>query len=310
MNFKRDPRWEALYGDVSLKDFVDTKIPLIRWKKEVNQDIKNVFEVIHKLLIHSYYEYLFIDTAVIRSFQVFEMALKIRYKEINITAWDSKRPLVKLIEWFRTRDYFERQDREFFEYVRSTRNYLSHPERHNIAGSMWFHWIETTVDLINDLYEDIELRKRRRTIADDLLKSMSNFSVNGAKLKLMDQEILIYKSADVLVNNWENTISAYISLLPVFDVTTTKPRVPLILYVQTDNLDFTSNRIDFVDHTGNPGFLTSDLDDPELELINEIRQNIALDEHYIAINASLHFDAGIAMQRIWRRIRFENETNG
>jgi hypothetical protein len=175
---------------------------------------------------------------------------------------------------------------------------------------MWFHWIETTVDLINDLYEDIELRKVRRTVADGLLKNMSNFSVNGAKLKLIDQEILIYKSADVLVNSWESTISAYIGLLPVFDVTTTKPRVPLILYVQTDSLDLTSTKIELVDQSGNPGFLTSDLENYEMKLINEIRQKIALDDHYIAINASLHFDVAIEMQRIWRRIRFENEISG
>jgi hypothetical protein len=310
MNLERDPRWEIFFGDISLTDFAKSKIPLIRWRKDVNQGIKDAFKVVQKLLILSYYEYLFVDTAVNRSLQLFEMALKIRYKEINNTQWKSKGRLVEIIEWFRSRDYFERDDEEFLNHVRSTRNHLSHPERHTIAGGMWFHWIETTVDLINDLYEDIELRKVRRTVADGLLKNMSNFSVNGAKLKLIDQEILIYKSADVLVNSWESTISAYIGLLPVFDVTTTKPRVPLILYVQTDSLDLTSTKIELVDQSGNPGFLTSDLENYEMKLINEIRQKIALDDHYIAINASLHFDVAIEMQRIWRRIRFENEISG
>lgn len=304
MNLERDQRW----GDISLSDF-ENKIPMIRWKKNVNQEIKDAFLVIQKLLIHSYYEYLFIDTAVIRSFQIFEMALKIRYKEINIAQWDSKRPLVKLIEWFRTRDYFERQDKEFFEYVRSTRNYLSHPERHNIHG-MWFHWIETTMDLINDLYEDIKQRKIRRTISNGLLRSLYNFSINGMKIKSQNQERLFYNSSSVLINNWAVPVNAYISLLPVFDPNSSEPKFPTILHIELDSFDLTKSSTEFVDGTGNRWLLTADLSMAELNLIAEIKQKIVSDEQYLFNDSSLHFAARSEMQRIWRRIRFEGETNG
>jgi hypothetical protein len=176
---QRDGRWEVFYEDISLPEFV-RKLPSVRFYDEVNQDVKEAFKIIHKLMVHSYYEYLFIDVAVTKALQTFEMALKLRYKELNNKEWNKKSPLEQLIEWFRKRDFFERDDKNYFDHVRGTRNYLSHPERHHFGGSFWFHWISTTIDLINDLYDEVDLRRQRRAITSDIGEKLDTFIINGA----------------------------------------------------------------------------------------------------------------------------------
>lgn len=107
------------------------------------------------------------------------MALKLRFRELNNSEWNKKWSLEQLIEWFRKRDYFETEDKRFFDHVRNTRNYLSHPERHSFAGMASFHWISTAVDLINDLYEDVEMRKQRRLLVRQVMKGFDDFLKQG-----------------------------------------------------------------------------------------------------------------------------------
>lgn len=201
---------------MSLEVFVKEKIPQIQFYKEVNSDVQEAFQVIHSLLVHSYFEYLFVDVAVNRALQVFEMALKLRYKELNDGKnWNKRKTLKSLIAWFSERKYFENDDQDFLDRIRHTRNYLVHPESHTFAGSVGFPWIGSIVDLINDLYEDRTLRVQRKNIEEQIVKDLRNIVSEGARLILPEVEILIYEVPVVLANNRTIPHEYFVGLLPI-----------------------------------------------------------------------------------------------
>jgi hypothetical protein len=227
---------------VSLDEFVTEKIPKIRFLEEVNADVKHAFSVIESLLVHSYFEYLFVDVAVNKALQTFEMALKLRYKEVNNGAeWKKSRTLRHLIAWFKSENYFESDDQEFLDRIRNTRNDLSHPELNGFAGDVGFPWISVIVELINDLYEDRAARMQRKNIRDQMLGNLAKIVSNGARLITPGSEIWIYEAPRVLVNNRTIPHQYFVGLLPVlYD---DMPQEPVILQLVNGHFSIEEDRL-------------------------------------------------------------------
>ncbi|MEO5601095.1 MAG: hypothetical protein ABIR06_09220, partial [Cyclobacteriaceae bacterium] len=72
MEITRHPTWAALYGEITLQEFINRFIPAIKLKTDVNEDVKKSFFIVEKLLIHSYYEYQFLDIAYAKALHIFE----------------------------------------------------------------------------------------------------------------------------------------------------------------------------------------------------------------------------------------------
>ena len=234
----RDSRWNIFYGEISFEDFANDKMSFIEFKKEVNQEIVDSFKIVHKLLIHSYFEYQFIDIAVTKSLHLLEMALKLRYSELN----DGLKPkptlkLPHLLEWFRSRNYFEIDYQPFFDQVRKVRNHLTHPERNNLFGTVGLPWLNTVVDLINDLYEDINLRDDRKAKESEFNESLASFLKIGARIKYLGGETYIYSQGPVVVNNKVNPIQTTFSLFPIFSVNSSTHLQPIIINVNEGHLN-------------------------------------------------------------------------
>lgn len=138
MNLDRHPVWTAFYKDISPSEFVKKVVPAVDFNKDTHQDVVSAFKIIHRLLIYSYYEYEFIDVAVAKAFHTFEMALKLRYKEIKRKEW--KGNLKDLLNWGNKNHLFEISDQGFLDHVRNARNHFSHPERYGFGGSAALHW--------------------------------------------------------------------------------------------------------------------------------------------------------------------------
>lgn len=213
----RHQTWSAFYDEISLAEFKERALPKIRFKKNVHKDIQSAFAIIEKLLGHSYYEYEFLDVAYAKALQTFEMALKLRYKEITEKEWSSKDTLANLIKWFEDRTSFEVENPNFLKHVRHTRNHFSHPSRYGFAGSAGMHLISTVVDLINDMYEDTNARQERISKRKHLLKVVAPFIQNGAVLRIGGLGLLIYKLQVLFVNNKCSPIQCFLLARPIFD---------------------------------------------------------------------------------------------
>lgn len=195
------PTWKALYGDISIDEYQAQMLPKIYFTSNVHEDIQKTFSVIDKLLLHGYFEYEFLDVAVTKSLQAFEMALKLRYEQITLKKWNKHSTLDQLLNYFHSRNYFEFVNPTFIEHIRKSRNALTHPERHGFGGYSGLHWIDTTVDLINDIYEDLPLRLQRFETRKIISKQLAEIVKNGATVKSSEFAGIIFLLDLVFINN-------------------------------------------------------------------------------------------------------------
>jgi hypothetical protein len=288
---KRDRRWEIFYGDISIEEFAHKKLPKFYFKKEVNKEIKESFETVYKLLIHAYFEYVLLDVAVTKALHILEMALKIRYRELNDGQdWNEKRPLKALMDWFQEHHYFESNNPSFLGYVRDIRNYLSHPTRNNLAGTVGLPWVTTVMDLINGLYENIELRKQRWKSTKEFKSNFDNFLKNGARLTLMENTFIVYGCGLVEVDNRQEPALCYIALLPLFDTASTDPKIPFIISYPINLLTFQSQSVELSMGT-NKIVLSNGLSTTESETINSFKLKLNEDMDFRAHESMLLFEA-------------------
>ena len=210
MELKRHSVWGIYdYKASSLDKFIENFVPAMKLRKEVSEDVIKAYKIIKSLIIHSYYEYEFVDLAVSKLLQTFEMALKIRYSELNDEEWPSKKPLAQLMEWFRTREYFEVNHKSLMDHVRNARNAFSHPQNHSFGGIALFHWFDTITDLINDIHEDVEGRKKRFGEVERLNEGIKKIINEGAKLNLVYESHLIYEAGVLFIEEIEG-VSNYL----------------------------------------------------------------------------------------------------
>lgn len=288
---KRDRRWETFYGDISIEDFKDKKLPKFYFKKEVNQEIKESFEIVSKLLTYAYFEYTFLDVAVTKALHMLEMALKIRYRELNEGKdWNEKKPLKALMDWFQEHHYFESNNPSFLNHVREIRNHLSHPIRNNLAGTVGLPWITTVMDLINDLYDNIDLRVERWESTKEFKSNFDSFLKNGAKLTLMEKIFYIYGCGPVAVDNRQEPALCYFTLLPLFDITSTVPKAPFIISYPINWIRLQSQSIE-LSMGANKIVLSNDLSPTESETINSFKTKVNENIDFSAQQSMLLFDA-------------------
>ncbi len=195
MKLERHSVW-SIYDDRAdnLEKFIENFVPDMKLRMDVAEDVIKAYKVIRGLLIHSYYEYEFVDVAVSKLLHTFEMALKIRHKDLTNEEWPEKRPLAHLIELFRNGGYFEINHKDFFDYVRNARNAFSHPRNHSFGGIALFHWFDTITDLINDLYEDVGKRRNRLEQIRKLNENIREVVNKGAIINLITKKHLIYEA--------------------------------------------------------------------------------------------------------------------
>lgn len=227
MQINPDERWAAL-GYENFQFFKEKAIPKIYLKNEVPIDVKKKFKIIEKLLQHSYYEYEFYGIAATQALLAFEMALKQQYHFLTGDKWSRKikkeetpRNLKNLIEWFFTRTYFEAVEAPLYSQIREIRNYIAHPESYTFAGPMMRHWIETPIDLINDLYENRDLRLIRLTVKDiinEFLRETLTRNDNGGIITIDDMSFIIYDAGVVFYDNTKSIPTLRLYFKEIFDL--------------------------------------------------------------------------------------------
>ena len=210
-----DEKWTCFAISYDFDVFCQESIPEIKLKPEVHEDVHAKFRIVRKLLEHSFYEYEFYDAAELIALLTFEMALKIRYREITETEWGTK-PLEQIITWFNKRNYFEVDNNNFLKYIREVRNDAAHPVKHNFAGPLKRQMILYTIDLINDLYEEPTLRVERDKIRQELFEIIKKLSSKGLRISFNETTRLAFVAHVVFVNNKKLPMEIYLHFRPIY----------------------------------------------------------------------------------------------
>ena len=215
-----DGRMQCFMGHESYDSFLKNSVPEFWFKPMVPQDIIASFRVIRKLTELSYFEYEFCDVAALKASLLFEMALKLRYCELtklmpqNGNPNPQKKNLKYYLDWFKDRNYFEIINPEYLDRIRSMRNYWAHPQSHSYSGLMNLMIVGNTVDLINDLYEDQELRLSRFNLREVFSTKLQSITTGGAYFNSCNFKEVIYNAMLIFIDNKEPKPVYYIALHP------------------------------------------------------------------------------------------------
>lgn len=218
MTLQKHEIWDFFPTAISFDSFQSNLLKPIFFKPNVSEDIKLQVSVIEKLLIHSYYEYDFIDLALNQSIIILEKAMRIRYREINNKS-SKKLTLAKLIDWFFDNNYFEIKNIEVLNQLRSIRNNKVHNEERSSGGIMFLKKVYNTLDLINDIYEDRDLRILRNKETDDLQQKIDEIFKEGVIIKLGVNKIISFRAIIIFFNNKLIPQKACIFFWPIFAAT-------------------------------------------------------------------------------------------
>jgi hypothetical protein len=255
MNFQQDDTWTVFNGVTdNLENFRNKFVPDIYLKPSVHKDIKESFRVIKKLIEFSFYEYKFYDVATLKSMITMEMALKLRYEELEKIKWNKNDSLRKLIKWFEERNYFEVYNPDYLKSLRYIRNQLAHPYQHNFSGPHTRHIIENVLDLINGLYEDTELRKYRMATTLQLINVLDGFK-KGMKVMGKNFTHLAFEAWPGFVNNKSGTSEIHFYYKPCYKVPDTYFEnntwtISPTQYFQANAFDLFPDRILFKNNNG------------------------------------------------------------
>lgn len=192
-----DSIWESFRVE-SQEDHVEKYVIKGNFHPGVHEDVVNSFQTAEYLMAHSYYHWQMYDQALVKFLSIFEMAVKLRSKELNnpLQFQDKKgrtfdKKLVRLIDELKEFGYPETLIKEL-HWLRKLRNNEAHTDRNSFGGALKKRPIVPGLNMINRLFIDPEKLKQQIAKNDLLLKEKNTFEDNVLIYSLNDKKILMH----------------------------------------------------------------------------------------------------------------------
>lgn len=231
------------FKDLTFEEFCEA-IPNFYFKNTVPNDVIKNYEVIEQLLAHSYFEYRLIDEAVSKALHTFEMAMNMRLNELTKSVRNLR--YTRLINELNKLDQFE-SDRKTLEYLKFSRDYYSHPKRHSYGGSFVWNRVEQINHLVNEMYEDVNLRKERIKLKDNFNRNQQNLKLKNHLVYTNDSKrIILYQLQLLFIDNKANPHQYHFGYTPLFDLESksdSEIKVPIVYEITLTNPLFENNTL-------------------------------------------------------------------
>ena len=193
-----------------------THIPKFYFKKEVPEDVVKNFQIVEQLLAHSYYEYRFIDEAYAKALSTFEMAMKLRLKDFMPQS--KKHTFYPLIHTLTKLNLFD-SPLGYLKHLDLIRNHYAHPERHSYGGMFMWNRIEVITRLINEMYEDVTLRKERQTMGKEFIEQLREYKLDlGLVMEIKGLPTILHSMRLLFINNKREPPTYLFVCIPLFDL--------------------------------------------------------------------------------------------
>lgn len=200
--------WNSVTGAESYAKFQENIVPKFDLKKVLNPEIIKSFDIARRLFNHSYFDYDFLDPAMTKVLSSFELAIRTRYKEV--TGKSSKGiTLQNLLYYFNDNGYFEVNRKGLVDALRSFRNKQAHPETSFGGGFGIMNVANHCVDLVNDTYENRELRKERNSIKAVVNRKLRKLISKGGMVNMGEKNFIIYETKLYFVDNLQKPHRLY-----------------------------------------------------------------------------------------------------
>lgn len=207
---------QKIWDVPNLDEFKKRLLEKVHLKKEVPEEIKEQLMVIEKLMIHCYYEFDFIEVAMLQAIIVLEKALKFRFIELGNTL-TNKIHFEDLINWALQEKLFEDGNPDIYHGLRRIRNEKVHSQVNGKGGILYLKGVYRIFDFVNDLYENVELRKERQKILKNLHETFESTFQDGLIFNANGKRWIGYKVIPVFLNNKKTKPDLSLSLSKISD---------------------------------------------------------------------------------------------
>lgn len=215
MFYQPDNTW-SVYRIKNQDDFVKRFVIKGLFHKAVHEDVLKSYETVEYLMAHAYYHWPMYDEAYKKLLSIFEMAVKLRCKELDIelefvtrSGKKKNKILANLINDLISYGYPD-ELKLSLDWVRELRNMWAHPERHSFGGGFAKGPIIPIINIINSIFRppiDVANRKIRleqhQQEMEPLLNKVFVLNHNGNNILVYDPKpIRAIKIDDNWVYAW------------------------------------------------------------------------------------------------------------
>ena len=142
-----DHRW-SVWDCTSFQEYIDKFMIKGKFHSDVPEVVKNSYEIVERLIAYSYFHYSMVEEAISKMTRIFEMAVRIRTKSLDINAYSLSGFLKKLKDH---PDIDPEMANEWFR-LKEIRNFYAHPESNSFSGPMPLQSIFTMLNVVNRLF--------------------------------------------------------------------------------------------------------------------------------------------------------------
>ena len=197
-----DPIWLDFRIE-NQEDYTKNYVITGNFHSGVHEDVIKSFKTVEYLMAHAYYHWQMYDQVLVKLLSIFEMAVKLRSKELNnplqFPARNGRtqdKKLVKLIDELENFGYPAYLIRDL-HWLRKLRNIESHPNEHSFAGGIKRVAVMPGINMINRLFLDpakltleVENNERMLSIKNTYSSDVFIHSYKGKKVLVYNLEFL------------------------------------------------------------------------------------------------------------------------
>ncbi|MCB9247020.1 MAG: hypothetical protein H6606_11405 [Flavobacteriales bacterium] len=216
--FQPDSKWDLPENSTSPNKFVQNHVVHGHFHSGVPEDILLSFETAEHLMAYSYFYWPLYDEALRKILGIFEMAVKLRAKELGIKTKSEKGSvhLSSLIDQL-IKKGFPRNRKLIMDWIRRLRNYHSHPERHNFMGGSSKYQIIPIVNTINELFYSYSKLKENEHELKRIQRLVASFNDTCFVLETSGKRFLIHRIQPRFVLQKDESLVNIIAFYPILE---------------------------------------------------------------------------------------------
>lgn len=214
-----DPFWTSI-GELDTHAAFEAIADAVAFRREVPADIAGRFDLVRAAVRHAAVDAVLVDAAFARALLTLELALTRRHEELGSPLPKKNRSLAGLIEWGGTVPLFEGGPEPVHGARRLRNSLVAHPRSDARAFYHVLQVVREIPPLINGLYEDSGLRRRRLDAWTGLREALGDITRDGAVLDATALGLgrhLIYAAACPYAENRSGPLHARALAWPIFD---------------------------------------------------------------------------------------------
>jgi hypothetical protein len=214
--FEADTTWTS-FGIKTREQYVERFVFKGKFHTQVHEDVTKSFETAEFLMAHAWYHYRMYDEALKKLLSIFEMAIRLRCKELNIQTEcitkKSQRQGRRLFELTKELADFGYPQKIFraAEWLRELRNMFAHPDRHSFGGGVFAQNVIPIINFLNQVFLPVGYFNEQIATENKLNGLLEKFKNALFVLKENESGTLVFNPAlecSIKVNSiWHHFVS-------------------------------------------------------------------------------------------------------